>query len=510
MKILKTMSICSPVVNYKQDTVNYLKPWVTLTGIALIASANSSLANDTDKPRIAYPSYFTRPGAAGPDYNTWLDAKKADVGENKLRLGRLPTRVDNSKRPQFPPIYKQIYGTCGQHAAIASVFTYEMNVLRGTLADTDATRFPPYFSWNMVNEGKDGGSEAYHGWEVAKRFGIPTTKSYGAGDPAVVGLWPDGYQIWRDAMEYRVSGYRYSPVNTVDQLNEARGWLHDRNSSPNQKNVLGGIFAMDGRMGEIEKFTVKIPKGEYAEGEEIWTRWSPTGYGHGLTCVGYDDQVGYDLNGDGKITNDVDRNKDGKVNLVDWERGCFIIVNSWGAEWSGDGRIYLPYSAMCDPDWERGNYLGRVAVDRKIPRMTLRLKLACSDRSDLRVSIGMAKKNKATVPCKEFAPEVLNGWPLFGGLSSGRVPVSGPGESKPIEMGIDLTALATECGRNPGIKRQIFVRLGLVAGSKAEGKLYECAVRHYDEKGVFVRESILAQHEGPIGTTELKISDVLN
>lgn len=510
MKNQNMMFIRPPVADCKSTTINYLKPLIASTGIAFVALTNSSLANDTEMPRSAYPSYFTRPGKEGTGYDTWLGASKADVGVTKVQVKRLPSRVDNSKRPQYPPIYEQKWGSCGQHAAIASVFTYEMNALRGTSADSDATRFPAYFSWNMANGAQDAGTEAYHGWEVAKRLGVPTSQSYGGVPPEQLGLWPNGYQIWREAMEYRVAGYRYSPVTTVEQLNEARGWLFDRNCAVADNNAIGGIFAMDGRMGEQEKITVTVPKGAYAEGEEIWTRWAPTGFGHGLTCVGYDDQVGYDLDGDGKITNDLDRNKDGKINLADWERGCYIVVNSWGGKWSGDGRIYLPYSAMVDPDWERGNYLGRVEVAHKIPRMTLRLKLACSDRSDLRVSIGMAKENGATAPSSEIAPEVLNGWPVFGGLSGGRVPISGPGESKPIEMGIDLTALAVECGRNPGTKRQIFVRMGLVDGSKADGKLYECAVRHYDDKGKFVRESVLEQQEGKFGPTELNIKAILN
>jgi hypothetical protein len=45
---------------------------------------------------------------------------------------------------------------------------------------------------------------------------------------------------------------------------------------------------------------------------------------------------------------------------------------------------------------------------------------------------------------------------------------------------------------------------------KAEGKLNKCAVHHDDTEGKFLHESMLTQHEGTIGTTELKISAVLN
>lgn len=242
-------------------------------------------------------------------------------------------RVDNSQRPQFPPVYRQRYGTCGQFTAAANIFTYEMNVLSGTAADSDERRFPATFSWNMMNRAEQTGSEAYHGWEVAKHVGLPTIATYGTVELTKVGAWPNGYDVWRDAMNYRVTGYRYTSAQTVEQLNEARGWLYDRNRPDGDNEVIGGLLAMDGRMGPREDrhlVTATIPEGEYRAGEDLWKTWGPAGYGHGLTCVGYDDNVGYDLNGDGLITNDMDINNDGKVTLADWERGAYIIVNSWG------------------------------------------------------------------------------------------------------------------------------------------------------------------------------------
>ena len=288
-------------------------------------SIGPAIADEAGKAQAAYPGSFSRPPSEGKDYNTWRDETGPDIGGTKVVPGRLPSRVDNSTRSQYPAIYKQKWGACGQFASVASIFTYEMNVLNGTIADRDATRFPAHFSWNMMNRAENKGSEAYHGWEVAKRIGVPTAKSYGGVRLNKIGVWPNGYQIWREAMEYRVSGYRYTPANTIDQLNEARGWLYDRNqANPNEPNkqTIGGLFALDGRMGELKKVTVTIPEGEHAAGEDLWTRWGPSGSGHGITCVGYDDQVGYDLNGDGKITTDLDLNDDGKVTLADWERGA--------------------------------------------------------------------------------------------------------------------------------------------------------------------------------------------
>ena len=454
------------------------------------------------QPHAAYPVPFSRPPVAGKDYDTWADAVGPDVGEFKPDPMQLPKKVDNSQRPEFPPIYNQgNHGVCGQYASVTSIFGYEQNVLNGTAADSDATRFSPYFSWNMMNRAGNNGSEAYHGWEVAKRLGIPTAKTYGGVKFKTIGQWPDGYDIWREAMEYRVRGYRYSPAATIEQLNEVKGWLFNRN----QPGKTGGLLAMDGRMGQPHKRTFKIAKGEYEEGKLIWTRWNPTGFGHGMACVGYDDKVGYDVNGDGKITNDIDINDDGKVTLADWERGAYIVANSWGKKWSTDGKIYLLYSAMIDPDWKRGNYLGRVEVSRYQPRFTLRLKLSCNERSNLRTSIGISGDGKAETAEHHITPEVLNGWPLFKRSNPGTVPIAGPNMDKPIELGIDVSELFVRLAKDKDGKGRFFLRFGRAKKSKAKGQLHACALRYYDSKGKLIREMPIEVKGGKFGEKDLVI-----
>jgi hypothetical protein len=471
------------------------------------------MAGDEDSPaQAAYPRPFSRPPSMGNDYDTWRDATGPDIGETTVDISRLPSRVDNSTRPEFPPIYKQIGGACGQFTAVASIFTYEMNLLNGTQASTESTRFPADFSWNMVNGAKNQGSEAYHGWEVAKHIGIPTVQSYGGVHGGKVGPWPNGYAIWREAMEYRVAGYRYTPAGTVSQIHEARGWLFDRNQPQTGKEPIGGLLALDGRMGERDKVTRTIPEGEYLAGEDLWIRWGPSGYGHGITCVGYDDQVGYDLNGDGKITNDIDINGDGKVTLADWERGAFIVVNSWGETWSGDGKIYLLYSAMVDPTWERGNYLGRTEVCRHVPQRTLKLKLTCGKRSDLRVTLGIAADKNATKPEHELAPQALNGWPLFGKRKNnvGEVPLAGPGDDSPLELGIDLTPLLNKLGPGSDGGGRLFLRFGRAEKSDTTGELLACAIRCYDAQGAFVGESVVEVQDGSFGNSPLTLETLLH
>ncbi|MBX2850480.1 MAG: hypothetical protein KTR15_01895, partial [Phycisphaeraceae bacterium] len=337
----------------------------------------------------------------------------------------------------------------------------------------------------------------------------PTAKADGGVRLNEIGVWPDGYDAWRDAMNHRVAGYRYTPALTESQLDEARGWLYDRNQPDTLGKAIGGVFAIDGRMGkgkDRDKVTVTIPKGEYAEGEGLWTAWSATGFGHGMACVGYDDQVGYDRNGDGSITNDKDITGDGRVTLADWERGAWIVVNSWGKDWSGDGKIYLLYSAMADDTWPRGKYIGRVEVARHQPRMTARLKLACDNRTDLRMTLGIASDPDAKAPEHTVAPEAFNGWPLFGRTHSGHVPLAGPGKNDPIEVGIELTELLDAVDTDTA---RVFIKLTRKDGSTAAGQLHGAAIRLYDDSGELLREIPMQVGEGVFGETELSTSTVV-
>lgn len=461
-----------------------------------------------DRARAAAYTGFMRPPGPGKAYETWADASGPDIGEVEVDPKRLPSRVDNSARSEFPPIYRQRYGACGQYTAVASMFTYEMNVLNGTKADADERRFPATFSWNMMNRSKNRGSEAYHGWEVAKHIGVPTIKRYGSVEEKKLGKWPNGYGIWREAMNYRVTGYRYTPAQTVEQLNEARGWMFDRNQPEAGKKIIGGLLALDGRMGELKKVTRKIPEGQHEAGKDVWTRWGPSGYGHGITCAGYDDNVGIDVNGDGKITNDLDINGDGEVTLADWERGAYIVVNSWGTKWSGDGKIYLLYSAMIDPTWKRGNYLGRVEVATHTPRLTLRLKLACSDRANLRMTVGLSRDAGADEAEHTIAPQAFNGWPIFGRSGPGNVPLAGPEDDTPLEAGIDLTPLLDAVGEGLGDKAAVFLSLDLsrAKGVVAQGELIEAALRRYDADGSFIDETPIRIDAGSFSDNALNLS----
>jgi hypothetical protein len=188
------------------------------------------------------------------------------------------------------------------------------------------------------------------------------------------------------------------------------------------------------------------------------------------------------------------------------------VLNSWGKTWSKDGKIYLLYRAMVDPTWERGNYLGRIEVCRNNPRLTLKLQLACNKRSDLRVTIGIAGVKDATKAEHELAPEVLNGWPLFGENRKdnvGEVPLAGPNNDSPLEIGIDLTPLLNKLGPESAGDGRLFLSFNCAEKGETTGVLQACAIRHYDDQGSFVRESVVAVQDGTFGKKALTLETIL-
>lgn len=125
------------------------------------------------------------------------------------------------------------------------------------------------------------------------------------------------------------------------------------------------------------------------------------------------------------------------------------------------------------------------------------------------MTIGIASDKDASAPEHEFAPEAFNGWPLFRGGNAGHVPIAGPEDKTPIEVGIDLTPLIEKLGPAKDGEGKIFLRLTRADESEAVGVLHECAVRSYDSKGNFIRESELTIKDGNFGKSLLMIETLI-
>lgn len=411
----------------------------------------------------------------------------------------LPPKVDLSSSIFFPPVILQEGQSCAQEVGLSTMMTYEWNRLRGTEAVRPENRFAGRFLWHFLNRGENRGAELSEGWILAQEMGVLPEPSYG-GIESSLGAWPSGYALYHEAMKYRVRGFQFIAVDTVEGLQRAKRWLHQRGE---ERRSPGGLLAIEGRLKGFEQVT--IPEGQVGEGRQLVVKWGRgTEAGHLMTYAGYDDGVGHDVNGDGRITNDVDLNGDGELTLADWERGAFIAVNSYGTDWGDAGQTYVLYREAAVTPFRRGHWAAAMAVwpQAITPRLTVRLVLEASCQSALRVRLHSERAGGQRVT---HAPVLFDGGPrrevsvppgspegynrfLTGQrrLSLGSLREGTRSESLPVELGLDLTGklpLAAEFYELEG-----YLDEGDPVPGGPEGIIHEVYLRRYDGNGQLEKE----------------------
>ena len=402
-------------------------------------TANSETKDKTKKSAREL-SYFRLPWLS-KDYDRWSSSSINRRGLTAKQIKELPDRVDNSSTEAWPGIGNQgKKNCCSQEGTVAGMLTYEFNAIRTKSAAVAENRLPAHFSWHMFNSGQNNGAEMIHGLETAYEIGIPSQKSFGGRYHPTIGYWPSGYEIWHEAMKNRLSGYDFMKVDNPQALQLAKAWLY--NHAGWFESSSGGMLAIDGT--DVWHAPLKtIPEGQHEAGKKIWVDWGDKYGGHVMCVTGYDDNVGFDINKDGKITNDVDLDNDGRITLADYERGAFIIANSWGTKWADRGKVYVLYRCLMSRRefWDRGPFMGYAVPSKSYqPRLTVRFKAVHSSRNQLRLKFVLTDSSHKTF---SWEPRVMYQ------KKTGSVPLGGPGtEGKDFEWGVDLTRILQAQGRN--------------------------------------------------------------
>jgi hypothetical protein len=394
----------------------------------------------------------------------------------------LPSKVDNSRSKYFPPIMRQIQNSCGQASGIYYTFTYEVNLMRNRPANSNKNIFPTHFTYNFLNSGKDMGTLDEAGWRAAMAVGVPSIEDYGAIYYKDTTHWMSGYEKYFRALQNKVKAYHFVKVKTKDDIYNIKHWLYNHHTD---KQIPGGLATF--RAGVRKASIKKIPSGQYQSGKHIYTRFKSKG-GHFMTIAGYDDKIGYDFNGDGKITNNKDITGDGKVDIRDHERGAFLIVNSRGPNWCDNGRIYVPYRLFALPVSDGGIYFARaemVKVMKYCPQATVRLKFSFNNRKKLLLQIGVRVRNEKGWEQYSIEPRMFS---QFWG--SGEFPMRGKNNKSPIEICLDATSMLKHMQQK---RAQFFIKLAPADGTKATGKLLEADLLFHPR---FAKPKIHQLHKG--------------
>jgi hypothetical protein len=334
------------------------------------------------------------------------------------------TYIDNSSSKFFPPIFNQKGNSCSQASGIRYMFTYHMNALRNIPSNSDNNIYSYHYTWNFLNQGTDMGSWSFDGYDLVMCNGAANLTDF-PDDHFQVNerTWMSGYEKYHKAMHNKIESYYKIKSDENDGLEKIKQVLIDQGNDSD----VGGLLNFSGKTTGWSMATYSGPsKTGY---KSIITRFG-NGGDHAMVIAGFDDNVEFDLNGDGEIHND--------------EKGALIIVNSWGSGWGDNGRAYMPYKLLKLGFWNGGigngdKYVYGIRATEHTPTVTAKVRISYSSRNDLWFILGVANNASAESQQRSRIPKVFNkqggDYYMQGGPSDAH---------KVIEIGFDYTDLLNQ------------------------------------------------------------------
>lgn len=321
----------------------------------------------------------------------------------------LPATVDNSTLKFFPPIRSQgSFGSCGVYSGTYYTMTYMYALARDLDAKNggDEFRFSPKWTYNMVNGGDyNNGSWYYWAYEIGQYNGCATFAEFpyvgSTSNPANYREWCMDPTVWRDAIDRRFNQFGYvNNTNTDAGIEQVKQML-----------VNGYILNIPTYISSWQWKSIGNDPATAADDLYVgkncayWVNGT-NGY-HGMTVVGYNDDIWVDINGNGAVDSG--------------EKGAFRIANSWGTGWGESGFGWMAYDALKNPSAVSGGpSAGRVtgwspsrahwvtARASYQPTMVAEFTLNHLKRNQLRMSLGISDLTRTT-PAATWTSIMING-----------------------------------------------------------------------------------------------------
>lgn len=391
----------------------------------------------------------------------------------------LPYAIDNSVRPWFRPLIAQVGLECGQASSIGVVFTYEMNYLRDVPGNLPENQYATHFAYNFVNGGSDAGVSFYETYEILKHAGNPSVADYGGMGYGGPSRWMNGYGLYHNAMQNRVTEVYSIKVNTEEGLQTLKNWIYDHGNG-SSAGGLGCFYA------EYSHPPAVFAPGTPEAGKPVIYAWGNSA-NHAMSIVGYNDSIRWDYNGDGRYTNNVDLNFDGLLDLRDWEIGGFKMANTYGSisGWGDNGFAYMMYKSVAD-GWQQGgiwnNTVVIVDVREHEPQLTAKVSIEYGCRDLLKVMAGVSTDPNAT------EPEHIIHFPVFE-FQGGCNPMQGTTGPNTLEFGLDLNLLLQYVEPGQEAKYFIMVQENDPFGSQS-GTLQSFALIDYTNGGTILNSQV--------------------
>jgi len=423
----------------------------------------------------------------------------------------LPSKKDNSRLIYFSGIYNQQVWNCNQASSIWTLFTYEINYLRGLNSSLSENQYSPMAVYNLLNYGNGGNGVSYFdSWNLVRSNGIAANPDFSALSQNSQ-MWMDGYDKYYRGMKNRVDEVFAIDVSNSDGLLTLKHWINDHLSGAQVGGLANFQIGSDGMV--IPQ--IPLDKGLEEEGQYILIKYGPY-VGHAMTFAGWNDSVRYDYNGDGRYTNNIDINGDGVVNMKDWEIGAMLVVNSWGVGWGNGGKVWVMYRLLAESPANGGiwNNAAMVVKPKKTydPLLTVKAKIRYNQRNRIKIQVGISQDMNAVTP------DLVMDYPCFS-FQGDTLPMQGYYglNSDLLEIGLDITTLLNQVPANGQAK--IFLEVIQKSGDPAaSGRIESFSVMDYSngthetaytEGPVVILQNATTRLAVPVSTTVHK-PEILN
>ena len=328
----------------------------------------------------------------------------------------LPSKVDNSQSKYFPPIGNQgSVGSCAAWASTYYQFTYAQNKALNRTA-TYQNSISPVWVYNFANKSEDAGLYVGDPYKILKNIGAPTIKnSPNITDPA---KWTVTKEAFDEAQKYKLSDYYYIDINQYVEdtpitspncvnVNKIKAVLNNNELVTYSTKAYGFSYQ------KIKKDN-RTPENAQFEGQYIVPYLKSTNGGHRMTIVGYNDDIWYDINEDGKVQKG--------------EMGAFKVANSWGnASFHNKGFLWISYDALnqvssvnnATLSSKRADFcamlnLIRIGVKPETDCSNINLEYTLSSKSRNDIEIKIIAKNKTTGTTYSSYAEPFKTYSTFG------------------------------------------------------------------------------------------------
>jgi hypothetical protein len=377
--------------------------WERISGVGLNALGYERVnLVRAQKGRPALDPTIVRP--VGDEHDGTLAAQAASVLSTSLSpeiLADLPVAVDNSQLRFFPPIRNQ--GSLGSCASFASTY-YQFSYMTAFQKDLDirdpgdnTNKYSPKWTYNMVNDGKNDGSNFYDNYAILEKHGAATWDAFPYDSNFTA--WCLDTAAWRAALRVRtrITQYVYNASSDLG-LEQIKGLLTD-----------GYILVFGTYINSWIQTTILDDPSTSDDDPAVgrFVSYWMNGYdgAHAMTIVGYNDAIWIDINANGLIDTG--------------EKGAFRIANSWGTSWRESGFTWLAYDALRDVSAVAGGpSAGRVgafqgdmvfvlrARDNYVPYVVGEFTVSHAKRDQMRASLGRSSTSQ-TSPSTTWTPSML-------------------------------------------------------------------------------------------------------